>query len=119
MHKLTKVPTKWRPTVFSLGSNRHSAAETEILQNEAAKLAECWEASPIAKQLVVPNRLHFERATPEEIQQVSCSFSFRTCTSLDDFHPRHFSLLPRTALLALAALFQAIESIGSFPSALS
>ena len=66
----------------------------------------------------MPNRHSFPIASVEQLRSVSAGFSRHTAQSLDGIHPRQVTMLPDVALEGLAAIYEAVESLGMFPSAL-
>ena len=52
------------------------------------------------------------------MREAALTFPATTASSIDGFHPRAIGLLPDEGLEALAAIYQAIEGLGMYPSLL-
>ena len=117
MHRVTKLCEPWRPTLARFKGILTSCPRA-LLEEEVDKLAQCWKAADFPQEVVAPDRDSFPRATPEQIRAASRTFPEGTAQSLDRVHPRQLSMLSDEALKVLAAIYEAVESIGFFPAQL-
>ena len=114
MHRISKVPYKWRPALSRTVAGT-SATDAAILQDEASKLQKLWDMQP-SRSLHVPDRDALRRVSNAELTAASMSFSKVTCLSVDDFHMRHYAMLSEDGKLAFCILLEIIEKLGTFPS---
>jgi len=84
-----------------------------------AKHAKLWKAKYTPSTAWIPDRQAMDRPTPDMIRAASRTFSTRTSSSLDGFHPTHLQHFSDDALEALCDLFVACEALGLFPAQLT
>ncbi len=122
-HKAVKLPTAWMPTVTDDPLTGVVTADPmKLLAGQRREYAKLWNArsggrrrryAPLHERDALP------RLTPEMIRAASKASKLDTAQTYDGFHPRHFELLGDEPLHALADLYEAAESLGSWPDQMS
>ena len=88
-----------------------------MLKREVDTLSSFWRAEHWAEPAWVPQeRLPLPRMSARNLKEVALTFPATTSGSIDGFHPRTLGLLPDEGLEVLAAILQAIEGLGLYPS---
>ena len=109
-HKLAKKTGGWKPTTVQGKDGNQTALPEDILNDQVAKWAKM--PSGVPPRDVAPEWLP---VTADELREVSRSFSRRTCSTVDGFHVRQFSLLSTPLLDTLGVLFQITAGTGIQP----
>ncbi len=118
-HAYTRLPTAWAPTVANLPDGDVSAAIDDLLDDQRRKYKALWRPSerPFRYAWTVDDEL--PRMTPHRLKEVAGSFSSRTSTTYDGFHPRELGHLSEEALGALATIFATAEVAAIWPRQVS
>ncbi len=118
-HAYTKTPNAWAPTVVELPEGGTSAAIDELMDGQRRKYSEMWRPAAHPFRYDWEDLSELPRMTPDRLREVAASFSSRTSTTFDGFHPRELGHLSDGALEALAALYAAAEVAAIWPRQIS
>ena len=116
-HKWTKLDENWATATLQCDGAAAALTLQEMVDEDADVLAECWGAvgeqpAPFATPWA---REAGPRLTPSDLRVASKSFPEFTAIAGDGYHPKHFCLLPDSALWAISDLLAAIELLGFWP----
>ncbi|CAK0798489.1 unnamed protein product, partial [Prorocentrum cordatum] len=116
-HRWTKECKAWTATT-TLSRRGHIVSDPlALLETEAARFSDMWLAdrqpdrNPDPLDVLDP----LEALTPDQIRQVSRSYSTRTCISVDGFHMRHFASTSDDCLTAFSIMMLICEATGLLP----
>ncbi len=119
-HRFTRVPEQWTPTTAGHGELDVLTCDPGVLLNDMRdKYVDKWAAKAWPRRIDWPTREALPRLTEAEVNEASTTFAWRTSSTYDGFHPRHWALLSPGAKKATAALCEAIELLGSLPVQIS
>ena len=124
-HKVTKVPAGWRPAQLGLGQGA-GGGRPLARQEYVTELAITWRrdiwgtrAAPFTPEQfdgmvdeVLP------RPTVAEVKAAARKFPEHTGLGADQWHPRHFDLLPAALLESWVDIMTKAESMGWLPAAM-
>ncbi len=119
-HKFTKVPEQWTPTAVGDSELDVLTCDPSVLLDDMRnRYVGKWAAKAGPRRIEWPTREALPRLTEAEVGEASASFAWRTSSTYDGFHPRHWALLSPGAKKATAAICEAIELLGSLPVQIS
>ena len=114
-HSYAKIPPSWRPSTALTLDDAVLADPLGVLQVNGDKYGGLWRARDAEPDLDVGHRSALPRIRVEAAREASLSFSAKTGTGCDGFHPRHLGMLGDDAISAWTAIILAAETLGVMP----
>ena len=115
-HSWTKEQKPWRPTTTLSAHGQVLADPCSLLESEAFKFASLWESTELEPdESPIEYQDPLDLITPEELRDISKSYSKVSAVGIDGFHCRHICSLSEPLLLVLSILLNIMESTSMLP----
>ena len=113
MHRLSAVQLPWRPFTVVCRGDVVTASPKAQLEALVDEMAPFWKPSQVEPDFETGMREHLGSIDVLALRRASSTFSRKTASSLDAFHPRLFSMLCDEALRCLALILLLVEMLGT------
>ena len=110
-HQYTRLPESWKPVEVRTAEGALSADPIELMNAERRKFKQLWCADDAATSKVGGTKTPSDEGHPRlakhsasQLRLAAKSFSIKTSSTFDGFHPRHFDCLSDPALTTFALI---------------
>ena len=119
-HKWSTIKEQWKPQRVPAGST-FTGKPRECIEQERTRLRAVWECSERQEEWYQADESDFQllpAITVEGFMRAVRSFSRRTASTWDGFHPRHYCLLGEAQVEVVLEVIALVERVGVFPTVL-
>ena len=119
-HKWSTIKEQWKPLQTTFGS-AFTGRPREYLEKERSRLMDVWGCSEEQEDWFQPAGGDYEKlqeVTIADVRRAVRSFSKKTASTWDGFHPRHYALLGEAQVKTVMNFLLLVERIGVLPTVL-
>ncbi len=114
-HAYSRSPTAWAPSAAQLPDGSSSAAVEDLINEQRAKYTRLWKPADKPFRYQWGDEGELPPITVARLREAAATFSRRTTTTYDGFHPRQLAVLSDESLATLSLLYAAVEAGAMWP----
>ncbi len=118
-HAYTRLPKAWTPTTEHVADGTVSSAVDDLMEGQREKYRKLWRPADCPFHYQWQDEEELPIMEVEHLRTTAGTFTKRTSTTYDGFHPRMLGQLSDDALATLAIIFAAVERAGVWPRQVS